>query len=384
MTTFFRSPVRALAAGWIVIVGALAATAEAATAMEGQPAFATAAQITRISDLMNEPVSSADGKVLGRIEDIALNRNTGTIGYVVIGRKTQGLFDRTTKLVAVPLAAILDTDDGLALSIDAEAFKAAATFNEKQWPLATSEFSAPTIAAETVASEPAMGSVAVEEPAVREPQISAEVADTEELVENAVAEPDEAVEPSDTVAPPAVDTAALAESPAEPATDSPTVESPVVPPAVVSEAPPATEPTAIEPASVADTTLPITEPLETANESASVASAGAAATAETAATSSVDFEALDADADGYLNLGEVEGSTDSTIRDADANADGRIDRTEFAAFEVGRQHTPAQTPAAGTTPEVSETASEDVSNLPEPEVLMEESSEQVDEMIDNE
>lgn len=54
-------------------------------------------------------------------------------------------------------------------------------------------------------------------------------------------------------------------------------------------------------------------------------------------SASADFSTLDKDGDGYIALDELDGDTRDNLAKADANADGRIDQSEFSAFETSME-----------------------------------------------
>ncbi len=78
---------------------------------------------------------------------------------------------------------------------------------------------------------------------------------------------------------------------------------------------------------------------------------------QAAATS---FHELDKDQDGYINA--VEATSDSTLMEkwtaADANADRKIDETEFSKFEANQTQTAATAPAAGDVSQGMDAAQE--------------------------
>ena len=67
------------------------------------------------------------------------------------------------------------------------------------------------------------------------------------------------------------------------------------------------------------------------------------------------FEALDADGDGYISREEAKAAKALTEawKEADRDADGRLDVSEFSAFEARGRFTPpeeAETPEPGAAP----------------------------------
>jgi sporulation protein YlmC with PRC-barrel domain len=113
-----------------VLAGWLAAPA-AADPLE----FRGAGNITRADQLIGRLVETRDGEELGRVRDLAVDLDSGRIGYVVI---SVGSFLIDDSLVAVEPRALrptADADGRLVLEADADSLRSARRFGGADWPL---------------------------------------------------------------------------------------------------------------------------------------------------------------------------------------------------------------------------------------------------------
>ncbi len=105
-------------------------------AMEGTGGHAGA--VVKASGFLDREVTSADGKELGEIEDLAVDLPSGRIDYVVI--EHGGLLGIGEKLVAVPATDLSqgEEDDKLVLRASAAALAKAPSFSDDSWPATAS------------------------------------------------------------------------------------------------------------------------------------------------------------------------------------------------------------------------------------------------------
>ena len=110
----------------------------------GTPAFAESfdsrADIRRASDWIGGRVMTTDGQELGRVEDLAMHRDTGELAYIVV---SVGSFLIEHSLIAVEPNALQVLSDGrIMLTADPAELRDARRFANDQWPL-VADISAP-------------------------------------------------------------------------------------------------------------------------------------------------------------------------------------------------------------------------------------------------
>lgn len=108
-----------------------------ATAAAAQPLqFGSPAAVAKGSDLRGRIVETRDGEELGRVQDFALDLNSGRIAYVVV---SVGSFLIQDSLIAVAPDALresADADGRLVLNADAASLRDAERFSQRgNWPL---------------------------------------------------------------------------------------------------------------------------------------------------------------------------------------------------------------------------------------------------------
>ena len=159
-------------------LAALFVTATLATpsAVLGQHVFESSNDIRRATDWIGNTVTTTQGQELGRVQDLAMDRDSGQLAYVVV---SVGSFLIEHSLIAVHPDALTDGGDGrLVLNTTTTALQRAQRFASDQWPLAPDVLAAPA-PADTAPPEP---SSSTSEPApvieVRPPTGTATISST--------------------------------------------------------------------------------------------------------------------------------------------------------------------------------------------------------------
>jgi len=95
---------------------------------------ATHPQVLSSSTLCKDPVKSAAGENLGKIEDLMIDLHTGRIAYAVL--TFGGFLKMGNKLFAIPWEALtLDTEKKeFTLNIEKSRLEAATGFDKDNWP----------------------------------------------------------------------------------------------------------------------------------------------------------------------------------------------------------------------------------------------------------
>jgi sporulation protein YlmC with PRC-barrel domain len=119
-----------------------ASTDAPATVSQNQPAATPApdqqiARANKCSKLIGAQVRDSQGNVLGKIDDIVVDYNTGRVSYCALKVDQPQLGG--TKYLAIPLAAFRPSGDGqyFILNADKEKVAQARGFNRNEWPAMT-------------------------------------------------------------------------------------------------------------------------------------------------------------------------------------------------------------------------------------------------------
>jgi len=93
----------------------------------------TSSTVCASSDIVGESVVNRQGESLGKIQDLAIDAETGTVAYAVLS--FGGFLGMGDKLFAIPWSALeWTTDDELVLDADKERLKNAPGFDSDNWP----------------------------------------------------------------------------------------------------------------------------------------------------------------------------------------------------------------------------------------------------------
>ena len=90
--------------------------------------------VNKCSKLVGAKVKDATGNVLGKIDDVVVDFNSGRVSYCAL--KVKESHAKGAKYVAIPLAALHPSVDGLYLILNADKDKVAQTkgFDKSNWP----------------------------------------------------------------------------------------------------------------------------------------------------------------------------------------------------------------------------------------------------------
>jgi sporulation protein YlmC with PRC-barrel domain len=95
--------------------------------------FQTQGDITRASDWLGSVVMTQDGRELGKVQDLAIDKQSGKMKYVVV---SVGSFLIESSLIAVDPAALMRTNGGALVLIASDSdLQQAKRFANDQWPL---------------------------------------------------------------------------------------------------------------------------------------------------------------------------------------------------------------------------------------------------------
>ena len=89
------------------------------------------AQPAKVSDLLGQVVVTADGELLGRVEDLAVDLQTGDVSFVVV---SVGSFLIDDNLIAVHPNALRAADDEQYLVVQGKGLTSARRFGQGSWP----------------------------------------------------------------------------------------------------------------------------------------------------------------------------------------------------------------------------------------------------------